>query len=372
MLGPRGFQPTTLGDKPAFDTQPGGDPIYRLARADLAIFHAEVWDLILDLEALQGLQEQLPASEPRRREILRALSRALDVLDYADVPGTATAARAELAEVLSRPAHASAHRLSAVGHAHIDSAWLWPLRETRRKVARTVSNVATLAEEYPELVFAFSQAQQHAWVRDNYPEVWDRLKKAVAAGNIVPVGGMWVESDTNLPGGEALARQFIHGKRFFLDEYGIDTQEVWLPDSFGYTAALPQLVKLSGSTLVPHPEDLLEHREQVPAPHVLVGGSRRHPGVHALPADRHVQLRPVRPRAGARAAQLRRERFGDPVAGRRSGTATAVAARPASSSRPHTGSPNLEGSPRVDDRAAGRVLRRRGVRVRRGRAGLVR
>ena len=84
-------------------------------------------------------------------------------------------------------------------------------------------------------------------MKDHYPEVWERLKKAVAEGTIVPVGGMWVESDTNLPGGEALARQFVHGKRFFLDEYGIDTQEVWLPDSFGYTAALPQLVKLSGS-----------------------------------------------------------------------------------------------------------------------------
>ena len=243
VLGPRGFQPTTLGDRP----EPGGDPIYRLARADLAIFHGEVWNLILDLDALDGLQRQLPEREPRRREILRALSRSLDVLDYFDVPGTAAAARAELTEVLGRPAYPSAHNLSAVGHAHIDSAWLWPLRETRRKVARTVSNVATLAEEYPELVFAFSQAQQHAWVRDNYPEVWEGLKKAVAAGNIVPVGGMWVESDTNLPGSEALARQFIHGKRFFLDEYGIDTQEVWLPDSFGYTAALPQLVKLSGS-----------------------------------------------------------------------------------------------------------------------------
>ncbi|HEY0619210.1 MAG TPA: glycoside hydrolase family 38 C-terminal domain-containing protein, partial [Kribbella sp.] len=199
------------------------------------------------LESLDGLQKQLSPQEPRRREILRALSRALDVLDYEDVAGTATDARAELTDVLSRPAHASAHQLSAVGHAHIDSAWLWPLRETRRKVARTVSNVATLAQEYPELVFAFSQAQQHAWVKDNYPEVWERLKKAVADGTIVPVGGMWVESDTNLPGGEALARQFVHGKRFFLDEYGIDTQEVWLPDSFGYTAALPQLVKLSGS-----------------------------------------------------------------------------------------------------------------------------
>src|SRR6266487_6365572 len=190
---------------------------------------------------------ELPVHEPRRHEILRALERMLDAIDPHDVAGTAAAARDQLVDVLSRPAHASAHQLSAVGHAHIDSAWLWPLRETRRKVARTVSNVATLAQEYPELVFAFSQAQQHAWVKDNYPEVWERLKKAVAEGHIVPVGGMWVESDTNLPGSEALARQFIHGKKFFLDEYGIDTQEVWLPDSFGYTAALPQLVKLSGS-----------------------------------------------------------------------------------------------------------------------------
>ncbi|TCC64687.1 alpha-mannosidase [Kribbella pittospori] len=243
VLGSNAFAPTDVGGKP----EPGGTPIYRLARADVAVFNAEVWDLILDLEALNGLQEQLSLQEPRRREILRALSRALDALDYENVAATAADARAQLTDVLSRPAHASAHQLSAVGHAHIDSAWLWPLRETRRKVARTVSNVATLAEEYPELVFAFSQAQQHAWVKENYPAVWERLKKAVADGIIVPVGGMWVESDTNLPGSEALARQFVHGKRFFLDEYGIDTQEVWLPDSFGYTAALPQLVKLSGS-----------------------------------------------------------------------------------------------------------------------------
>ena len=247
VLGPNGFRPTGLGDRPDHGAAAGRPTLYALTRADVAVFHREVWDLILDLEALDGLQRQLPEREPRRREILRALSGALDVLDYEDVAGSAAAARAELAEVLASPAHASAHKLSAVGHAHIDSAWLWPLRETRRKVARTVSNVATMAQEYPELVFAFSSAQQHAWIKDNYPDVWERLKKAVADGNIVPVGGMWVESDTNLPGSEAMARQFIHGKRFFLDEYGIDTQEVWLPDSFGYTAALPQIVKLSGS-----------------------------------------------------------------------------------------------------------------------------
>ena len=303
--------PTDVGSKP----EPGGKPIYQLARADLAVFNAEVWDLILDLEALDGLQRELSPQEPRRKEILRALSRALDVLDYENIAGTATDARAELTDVLSRPAHASAHQLSAVGHAHIDSAWLWPLRETRRKVARTVSNVATLAQEYPELVFAFSQAQQHAWVKDNYPEVWERLKKAVADGTIVPVGGMWVESDTNLPGGEALARQFVHGKRFFLDEFGIDTQEVWLPDSFGYTAALPQLVKLSGSKWF-LTQKISWNKENKFPHHTFcwegIDGTRVF--THFPPIDTYNSDLSGRG-ARARAAQLRRERRRDPLAG---------------------------------------------------------
>ena len=102
-------------------------------------------------------------------------------------------------------------------------------------------------DDHPEFVFVMSQAQQLAWIKEHRPEVFARIAEKVAAGQFVPVGGMWVESDTNMPGGEALARQFVHGKRFFLDEFGIETEEVWLPDSFGYTGALPQLVKLSGS-----------------------------------------------------------------------------------------------------------------------------
>ncbi|MGH8795254.1 MAG: alpha-mannosidase, partial [Stackebrandtia sp.] len=152
-----------------------------------------------------------------------------------------------LAPALAAPAHASAHVLSAVGHAHIDSAWLWPLRETVRKVARTASNTVSLMDEHPEFVFAMSQAQQLAWIKKHRPEVYSQVKKKVADGQFVPVGGMWVESDTNMPGSEALARQFTHGKRFFLEEFGVETEEVWLPDSFGYSAALPQLVKLSAS-----------------------------------------------------------------------------------------------------------------------------
>ncbi|MEQ7123577.1 glycoside hydrolase family 38 C-terminal domain-containing protein [Actinopolymorpha sp. B11F2] len=242
VIGWPDFSPTNLGDKETAGTE----PMYEIRRADLAVFHADVWNLLLDIDVLNELRAELPADLPRRSEILRALERSLDALDYDDIPGSAAAARAQLAGVLAKPAYASAHQISAVGHAHIDSAWLWPLRETVRKVARTVSNVTTLAADHDDFRFAFSQAQQHAWMKDHHPQVWSRLKAAVESGHVIPIGGMWVESDTNMPGGEAMARQFVHGKRFFLDEYGIETEVVWLPDSFGYSAGLPQLVKLSG------------------------------------------------------------------------------------------------------------------------------
>ncbi|MFI1970915.1 alpha-mannosidase [Streptomyces cinnamoneus] len=243
ILDYRPFRPTELGDRETADDAPR----YRLARMDLAVFDRTVWELVQDLEVLGGLMAELSVDSPRRWEVLRAVERALDAVDLQDVGGTAAGAREELRGVLSSPAHASAHRISAVGHAHIDSAWLWPLRETVRKVARTTSNMTALLEDEPDFVYAMSQAQQFAWVKEHRPEVYARVKKAVAEGRFVPVGGMWVESDTNMPGSEALARQFVHGKRFFLEEFGIETEEVWLPDSFGYSAALPQLVRLSGS-----------------------------------------------------------------------------------------------------------------------------
>lgn len=226
----------------------GSEPLYRVRRVELAVLERPVWELVQDIEVLDQLMRQLSTDSPRRWQILRTLERAMDAIDLADVVGSAPAVRDVLAPTLAAPAHAGAHVASAVGHAHIDSAWLWPLRETVRKVARTVSNVTSLMDEHPGLVFAMSSAQQWAWMKEHRPEVWDRMRQKVATGQLVPVGGMWVESDTNMPGGEALARQLVHGKRFFLAELGIDTQEVWLPDSFGYTAALPQLVALSGSS----------------------------------------------------------------------------------------------------------------------------
>lgn len=238
-----GFEPTELGD-PAT----AGDSLqYRLNRLELSVLDLPVWELWQDVLALQGLMLELPAALPRRHDLLRALGEMVDVMDPADISGTAAAGRAALANALASPAYASAHRLAAVGHAHLDSAWLWPVRETVRKVARTFANVLALMDEDPNFHFVASSAQQFEWLKANQPDLFERVKVQVAAGRFIPVGGMWVESDTNMPGGEALARQFIAGKRFFMEEFGVEPLEVWLPDSFGYTAALPQIVAAAGS-----------------------------------------------------------------------------------------------------------------------------
>jgi len=236
------FRPTSLGDGIAVD----GPPLYRLKRADLVLVDSAVEALAYDLDVLIGWAERLPGDRRRRGLVLAALADALDALDLGDVAGTTDAARARLADVLAQHAEPSAHRIAAVGHAHIDTAWLWPTRETVRKCTRTFSNVIALQEDYPELRFACSQAQQYAWIEESQPDLFAAITKAVDRGAWIPAGGMWVESDTNMPGGEALVRQFVHGKRYFAERFGVDPQEVWLPDSFGYTAALPQIAKLAG------------------------------------------------------------------------------------------------------------------------------
>jgi alpha-mannosidase len=138
------------------------------------------------------------------------------------------------------------HSITAVGHAHIDTAWLWPLREARRKVARSWSTQLALMDQYPDYVFAASQPAQYAWMKESYPDIFHRIKEKVAAGQWEPVGGMWVEADCNLPSGESLVRQLLHGKRFFMSELGYETKILWLPDVFGYPGSLPQVIAEAG------------------------------------------------------------------------------------------------------------------------------
>ncbi|MHB1912585.1 MAG: alpha-mannosidase [Acidimicrobiales bacterium] len=224
----------------------GGRPTLVLEACHLAVANREVEALWEDWSLLLELVEQLPAEEARSAQILRALDRAGRALDQSDVVGSAGRARAELTSVLAKPANASAHRYAAVGNAHIDTAWLWPLRETRRKVARTFSTALNLMGEYPEYRFAASQAQQFAWLQEQYPGLFERIRKKVADGQFEPIGSMWVEADCNLPSGESLVRQVVHGKRYFAEEMGVETRALWLPDVFGYPANLPQILSLAG------------------------------------------------------------------------------------------------------------------------------
>lgn len=135
--------------------------------------------------------------------------------------------------------------ISYIGHAHIDLAWLWPVRETIRKGARTFSTVMRNMEKYPQYKFVQSQAQIYAWMKDNYPGLYKEIKNRVKEGRWEPNGSMWVEPDCNMPSGESFVRQFFYGKKYFMDEFGINTDVCFLPDTFGYSGALPQILKES-------------------------------------------------------------------------------------------------------------------------------
>lgn len=236
------FQVTADGDK----LTSSQDDLYTLRQADLVIVHHEVEALALDIAVLREMIAEVDTFGDAQWRILFALNDALDALDLDDVPGSAAHARAHLAPFLSRPALPGAHTLSAVGHAHIDTAWLWPLRETRRKVVRTLSNVVNLIEGGSGLIFALPAAQHMAWIQEDDPDLFDRIRACVADGSIVPVGGMWVEPDAVLPGGEAMCRQLVEGMGWIEDNLDYSCTEIWLPDSFGYSAALPQIAREAG------------------------------------------------------------------------------------------------------------------------------
>ncbi|KAM5489504.1 Glycoside hydrolase, 38 vacuolar alpha mannosidase [Microsporum audouinii] len=136
----------------------------------------------------------------------------------------------------------------ATGHCHIDTCWLWPFAETKRKVARSWSTQCDLMERYPEFRFTCSSAQQFKWLEEGYPYAFDRVKEWVKKGSFQPIGGSWVEHDTNLPSGESLVRQFLYGQRYFESRFGERCTTFWLPDTFGYSSQIPQLCRLAGMT----------------------------------------------------------------------------------------------------------------------------
>lgn len=241
ILGSPSFVKTELGNAPTGKA----DQRYVLQRVDLCLFNQEAFDYYEDLDVLYSLLPTLDKTSLWYFTIAKALQRSMNVYDEREL-STLSKAREILKPVLETQGTRARMHLSAVGHSHIDSAWLWPVRETRRKVARTVANALSLMEQDPSYIYAMSSAQQYAWLEEDHPDLFARVQEKVKEGRIVPVGGMWVESDGMLPSGESLIRQLSYGQRYFQEKLGVKAEGVWLPDSFGYTQAWPQIAKRSG------------------------------------------------------------------------------------------------------------------------------
>ena len=215
----------------------------------------EVLDFILDLRVLLQLADKLPETSFRRAELLNVLTQVHSVLYYdpeAVDPDTWHASLAEsrriMASALSRRNGGSAPTAALVGHSHIDTAWLWTLEETTKKIARTAANQFNLMDQYPEYRFIQSAAY-HSWLMErHYPQIFEQLQRRAAAGRFELNGAVWVECDCNIPSGESLVRQFLWGTRYIRSRFGLEQKAFWLPDTFGYSAALPQIMRGFGVT----------------------------------------------------------------------------------------------------------------------------
>jgi alpha-mannosidase len=222
-----------------------------LERAEIATVNQEVRQYWYDLDVLHLLAERLPKDSVRRARIIYGLNKSVDAFDYdhtddASLAKSAIAAREILRPLMECPAEASALEFTVVGHSHIDSAWRWPFKESVRKCSRTFSTQMRIMEEYPEFVYTQGQALLYSFVKEHYPGLYEDIKKRVKEGRWDVTGSFWVEADCNLSSGESLVRQILVGKNFYRDEFGIDSNVLWLPDVFGYSAALPQILKKSG------------------------------------------------------------------------------------------------------------------------------
>ncbi|KAG7473386.1 hypothetical protein MATL_G00095190 [Megalops atlanticus] len=220
---------------------------YTIQKAELVVFNQDVRDLMTDIEMLVDIVKCLGEDNQRGYQALFAVNEIVNLCDPAD-PSTFPAARGLAQRFFSQRNGQSQHVVHAMGHCHIDSAWLWPYEETIRKCARSWVTVIRLMEKNPEFVFTCSQAQQFEWVKSWYPGLFTQIQSFVQRGRFIPVGGTWVEMDGNLPSGEAMVRQFLEGQRFFHKEFGSYCKEFWLPDTFGYSAQLPQIMQGCGIT----------------------------------------------------------------------------------------------------------------------------
>uniref|UniRef100_A0A3Q3FQ16 alpha-mannosidase n=1 Tax=Labrus bergylta TaxID=56723 RepID=A0A3Q3FQ16_9LABR len=228
-----------------FIAAPDPNRKFSVQKAELVVLNRDVRELLTDFEMLIDIVKELGEGEQRGYQALFAVNEMVNLCDPSD-PSTFPKARSLAHNFFSQKNGESQHTAHAMGHCHIDSAWLWPYEETIRKCGRSWVTVIRLMEKNPDFVFTCSQAQQFQWVKSWYPGLFSQIQLYVKKGQFIPVGGTWVEMDGNLPSGESMVRQFLEGQRFFNQEFGILCKEFWLPDTFGYSSQLPQIMQGCG------------------------------------------------------------------------------------------------------------------------------
>jgi alpha-mannosidase len=217
--------------------------------ADICVYEPDIAEFYYDLVIADQMAENLDKDSYRRAEIVRALEKVHAIVYYDPAcidRETFIAALKEadsiLKEILSHKNAASAPYVGLVGHSHMDTAWLWYRAETEKKCARTYSNQISLMDQYPEYTFIQSSAYHGDMMRRLYPDVFRAMQEKVAEGRYEPNGGVWIECDCNIPAGEYMIRQFLYGQRFTRKYFNYTADCFWLPDTFGYSAALPQIM----------------------------------------------------------------------------------------------------------------------------------
>ena len=240
-------------------------------RSTFGWWNEEAYQLWLDLTVLRDVHDYLDPHDGFREALEDGFMRLLDTLD-AELPlperrRAYAAARRRIAPLVSAHNGTYAASMGVIANSHLDLAWLWPMEETRRKTARTFGAVLRLLKEYPEAMFLQSQCAEYELCRLHYPDLFEEIKKAIAEKRWIADGGMWVEPDTNLVGSEALVRQFLYGRRYFREVLGVESRVAWLPDTFGYSAALPQIIKGFGMTGLTTQKIFWSYNDSEPFPH---------------------------------------------------------------------------------------------------------
>ncbi len=230
----------------------GGGPVkkqyHRIAEAKIGYLEESLDELYYLVTAITESLSYLAEDSTNRIELIKVLDRTLGILDWDEdrIQETGAEAVAYLKEELEKMPKDSDVTVYAIGHTHIDVSWLWRLKHTREKAQRSFSTVLRLMEEFPEYHFLQTQPQLYQFMKKDSPEIYEGIKQRVKEGRWEADGGMWLEADCNVTSGESLVRQFLYGIRFIEKEFGKKCRFLWLPDVFGYSWALPQIMKLCG------------------------------------------------------------------------------------------------------------------------------